>query len=467
MSQSQPIVIDVTGDDDAPEAAGASISSSLGDADPELKWALEASLQPESAQAAPPAVVDAIACDTRDAEKERLFREAVTGAEDGNLGPIRAYIDAGGCLERRITVEDARVLQLSSSVPRASLLDVALHRSQTHVVMELLGETEGGVPRGSSDVASTLRRRRLSEDLEVQATRARAELRGRMRLRSDGLIYVDCSAGTFVMPAGLSLPAATLYAEGPAEDSAIREALSCWNSAMTDHGQGLVTMYTSGDLNCLLHATALCLSGASDRPLAPEARSFAGSLPWEVEHEGLGALRGAVAASLRGCLPLRRQLASSECDADKLADIAAKDRTSLFREHVSALASVVRRVIIVYAPSDVEVRTPLSVENRMSGVYLPLLWTPEQCEGTGGPIAVAYTQGHFSAVVRGPTGRQSEAAGSSPDSVEDGWCEWETDAIAQVRVSPLLGMPLSYPHLALLFGLHMCLWSLTETFTVA
>lgn len=453
MSQSQPIVIDVTGDDDVSEAAGASISSSLGDADPELKWALEASLQPESAQAAPPAVIDAIACDTSDAENERLFRAAVTGAEDGNLAPIRAYIDAGGSLERRITLDDARVLQLSSSVPRASLLDVALHRSQTHVVMELLGETEGGVPRGSSDVASTLRRRRLSEDLEVQATRARAELRGRMRLRSDGLIYVDCSAGTFAMPAGLSLPAATLYAEGPAEDSAIREALSCWNSVMADQGHGLVTMYTSGDLNCLLHATALCLSGASDRPLVPEARSFASSLlPWEVEHEGLGALRGAVAASLRGCAPLRRQLASSEYDADKLADIAAKDRTSLFREHVSALASVVRRVIIVYAPSDVEVRTPLSVENRMSGVYLPLLWTPEQCEGTGGPIAVAYTQGHFSAVVRGPSGRQSEAVGSSSESVEDGWCDWETDTIAQVRCSPLwgrcsplLGMALSRP----------------------
>ena len=63
--------------------------------------------------------------------------------------------------------------------------------------MELLGETEGGVPRGSSEEASTLRRRRLSEDLEEQATRARVELRGRMRQRGDGLVYVDCAGGTF------------------------------------------------------------------------------------------------------------------------------------------------------------------------------------------------------------------------------------------------------------------------------
>lgn len=454
---SQPIIIDVTGDDDASEAVATSISSSLGDADPELKWALEVSSQAESVQGAPPAVVDAVdASDPHEEEREQLFRAAVAAAEDGSLAPIRAYIDAGGSLERRVTAGDASALNLSSSVPRATLLDVALHRSQTDVVMELLGETEGGVPRGSSEEASTLRRRRLSEDLEEQATRARVELRGRMRQRGDGLVYVDCAGGTFAMPAGLSPSAVTLYAEGQAEDAAISEALSSWNSTMADHGHGLVTMYTSGDLNCLLHATALCISGASDRTLPPEARSLVGDLlPWEIENETLGALRGALAASLRGCVTLRRQLGSSECDADKLAEIAATDRTSLFREHISALASVVRRVIIVYAPSNVELRTPLKYENRMSGIYLPVLWTPEQCEGTGGPIAIAYTQGHFSAVVRGPTGRQIEAAGSTPDSAEDGWCNWETDWIEPV--SPLvfcvdlaIFMPLAF--LLLLLG---------------
>eukprot|EP01046_Picozoa_sp_COSAG06_P039215 COSAG06_NODE_4608_length_4103_cov_25.235265_1_plen_104_part_10 len=59
MTSSQPIVIDVTDDDPSPAAAvedmaGTSVSSSLGDVDPELKWALEASLQPD-AQVAPPA----------------------------------------------------------------------------------------------------------------------------------------------------------------------------------------------------------------------------------------------------------------------------------------------------------------------------------------------------------------------------------------------------------------------------
>ena len=385
-----------------------------------LKAALAASLQTLDE---PPPVVDA--SDPRNEENEQLFRAAVAGAECGNVTPVRAYIDVGGSLDRRITVDDASALKLSSSVPKSSLLDVALHRSQTNVVMELLGETEGGVPRGSSDAVSTLRRRRLSEDLEEQATHARNELRGRMRQRSDGLIYVDGLAGTFAMPTDLSLPAVTLYAEGQAENTAICEALSSWNSEMADRGHGLVTIYTPGDLNCLLHAASLCLSGASDRPLTAETRGSL--LPWEVQTEPLGALRGAVAASLRGCAPLRRQVCSSECDAEKLADIAATDRTSPFREHVSALASVLRRVIIVYAPSDVEVRTPLSVENRMFGVYLPLLWTPEQCEGMGGPIAVAYTKGHFSAIVRGPRGRQSDASSISLADEQDGWCEWQAD----------------------------------------
>ena len=83
---SQPIVIDVTDDNDvSPEAAGASISSSLGDADPELKAALEASLQTLDEP-----VVDAL--DPRNEEKEQLFRAAIAAAERGSVTPVRAYI---------------------------------------------------------------------------------------------------------------------------------------------------------------------------------------------------------------------------------------------------------------------------------------------------------------------------------------------------------------------------------------
>jgi hypothetical protein len=451
MTSSQPIVIDVTDDDPSPAAAvedmaGTSVSSSLGDVDPELKWALEASLQPD-AQVAPPAVGAAVdASGPADEEKERLFREAVTGAERGELTPVRRYIDAGGSLDRRVTADDATALQLSSSVPKSSLLDVALHRSQTDVVMELLGETERGVPRGASDAAvSTLRRRRLSEDLEDQSIRARLELRGRIRQRGDGLVYVDCTTGSFSMPAGLSAPAAALFGEGQAEDTAISNALSRWNSAMAEHGHALVTLYTPGDLNCLLHAIALSLSGTADRPLTSEVRGFGGGLlPWEAGLEALGPLRCALAASLAGCEPLRAQLggAGGSVACDQLASVAATDRTSLFREHVSAMASILRRPIIVYAPSDVEVRSPPDVENRMSGVYLPLLWRVEQCEGTGGPIALAYTQGHFSAVVRGAEGRRvngdrigAHSAAGTASVDDDGWCEWSQEVGEDMSVS--------------------------------
>ena len=77
----------------------------------------------------------------------------------------------------------------------------------------------------------------------------------------------------------------------------------------------------------------------------------------------------------------------------------------MYREHVSVLASVLRRPIVVYAPAGSESRvTERAFESRMSGVYLPLCWEPTECNQS--PIAVAYTAGHFSAIIRGAAGRE-------------------------------------------------------------
>merc|ERR1711969_36011 len=90
---------------------------------------------------------------------EELFRPAIAAAMRGDIGPVRAYLDAGGTLTARATAEDIDALQLDSSTPKSNLIDIALHNNHTEVVMELLGDTESGVPKACGVAVSTLRRR--------------------------------------------------------------------------------------------------------------------------------------------------------------------------------------------------------------------------------------------------------------------------------------------------------------------
>jgi len=380
-SASSPI--DITGTILLPEGEqpGGSLDASggsLGDADPELTWALEQSLAEQPGAAAALVVT----------EEQRLFRAAVAAAERGSVTPIRTFVDAGGDLSRPIATEDAAAAQLSSSVPKSTLLDVALHRSHQHVVMEILG---GSGRRSDLSEASLQlhRRRRLSEGHEESAASARRELRGGIAARADGLVcFTQPSAAAYSLPAGATAAARHVLLEASDRTEQLEEALGWWNAGMAPRGHELVALYTPGDLNCLLHALSLSISGVSDSPAA----------------EGeLGALRWALAASLHQCGPLRERLASEAVTADSLAVRAAADRQSLYREHISALASVLRRPLVVYAPKSAEHRLQpgeLAVlDTRISGVYLPLDWAPEQC--CRSPLALAFTDGHFSAVVRG------------------------------------------------------------------
>ena len=41
------------------------------------------------------------------------------------LSPVISYMDSGGSLDRAVTSEDAAALELSSSVPKSCILDVA------------------------------------------------------------------------------------------------------------------------------------------------------------------------------------------------------------------------------------------------------------------------------------------------------------------------------------------------------
>lgn len=100
-------------------------------------------------------------------------------------------------------------------------------------------------------------------------------------------------------------------------------------------------------------------------------------------------------AALAGYAPSEAQLRGEWA---RLAAAAARPGAALQQLHVWALAHVARRPLLVYGVERVDSfrGEPLGFA-RFRGIYLPLLWEPDQCSKS--PLCLAYTRGHFSALV--------------------------------------------------------------------
>lgn len=99
---------------------------------------------------------------------------------------------------------------------------------------------------------------------------------------------------------------------------------------------------------------------------------------------------------------LRLQYAPSEAQLraewGRLQTAAARPGAALHQLHVFALAHVLRRPLLVYGVDVVNsFRGEALGYARFRGLYLPLLCEPEGC--CKSPLALAYTRGHFSALV--------------------------------------------------------------------
>ncbi|CAI7993396.1 Ubiquitin thioesterase zranb1-B [Geodia barretti] len=97
--------------------------------------------------------------------------------------------------------------------------------------------------------------------------------------------------------------------------------------------------------------------------------------------------------------------------------LADQKRKSLEQIHVFALAHVLRRPVVVYG---VKVVKNFRGENlgfvNFEGVYLPLIWEKKFCSKS--PVALAYTRGHFSALVSLPSSQTNEVGAWSNRSCD-------------------------------------------------
>jgi len=238
------------------------------------------------------------------------------------------------------------------------------------------------------------------QDVVSLPNRVRETLLKARATRADGLCYLDLPcvpcAPSFFFPAEVG--------EAPQEVrnqvlGLLVEASDCLDALDAAVGwwpkhaaAKIVPLYTSADLNCLLHACSLALAGVRDTLAMREA-------------EGRCLLRDALHASLAGCPALRQaslRPAGGDGAPERWPEVLAsaqKNRTALDGSHMLALACTLRRPLVCHATVEHEggeVRHVLEVPFRMSGVYLPLLWDPSSCSPD--PLVLAYTRGHFTAL---------------------------------------------------------------------
>lgn len=341
---------------------------------------------------------------------------ACLGAATGDVAPVHQYIANGGIVDRPTVAGDCTALgQMGIWLePGRTLLDIALERDCAVVVMALM---EGMQPGISEDTQEFVRRNLSTlveddfqrttsflaafgeEDAAAMPNVVREILLTARNTRADGLSYLEleslpCSFSFFLpaevaqAPEDVRRRALGLLVEAADCLEALEAAVGWWPS----HSAAcVVPLYTSADLNCLLHACSLALAGVRDTLTIPQA-------------EGRCLLRELLYASLANCPSLQK---AALCPAgvggeERLQEVlssAKRNRTALDGSHMFALANTLRRPLICHAAVDHEggeARHILEVPFRMSGVYLPLMWDPAECSTN--PLVVAYTRGHFTAL---------------------------------------------------------------------
>lgn len=346
---------------------------------------------------------------------DEFWIPACYGAALGDVTPVQNYITVGGTADRCVTKAESRMIAQGGVFVEsgATLLEIAVARDSNDVISlltdDMLTDDKGGsdlIRHQMSSLMEDLPKTKSFKDKfgELDGPALPDEVRATMvslqRERPDGLTYLElpstpCAQSLF-MPAeiaavdpGLTGPALGLLIEAKDCLAALETTIGWWHA----HGAAqMVPLYTSADLNCLLHACSLTLAGVRDSMRLPDCdgRCFLRDLLYRALSKS-ERLREAVSN------PRFSSGTETETGPARLEEVlsrACKDRVTLDGAHIFAMANVLRRPIICHAPPDIEgreVRHTLAVPFRMSGIYLPLMWEPASTSPD--PLVVAYTQG--------------------------------------------------------------------------
>lgn len=201
----------------------------------------------------------------------------------------------------------------------------------------------------------------------------------------------------------------------------------------------LFALRTNGDGNCLMHAACLAMFAIQDanRTLRNALARVMSGATWILQVQDKW--RTYISQN-QAALPEEFQVSSDSFykeweHAVLLPRLSPEDARpdghaygiggcSLLNIHVYILAQMLHRPIIIYADEESEVDSGES----MAGIYLPSLCDSQRCSRQ--PLLIAYTPGHFTALIP-HRARTSHAALSSRSGVplrvrfEDGRIPWQ------------------------------------------
>lgn len=322
-----------------------------------------------------------------------LFINACLGVVSNEEAAVRGYLRQDGDRARQLTKDDCLVLGEASAFSVGSTL---VHLAIKFQRSELLGVLLTPAP-------SEARKRLPSESNPDLAASIREEVGLSLcQPRGEWPCFVLTQLTTFTLPTAIRKFCSAIQKRVLDEivDRDVEKELTStiinWSTELVEElGSRLYPLWnrTAGD--CLLDSVLQATWGVVDRD-STLRRAMAdslvdgGSLFYERWQE----------TEQRQSLAQGFSLDEEQLRQDWAAILALADQRgkSLEQTHIFALAHILRRPIVVYG---VRVVKNYRGENlgfaNFEGVYLPLLWESSFCWKT--PLALAYTRGHFSALV--------------------------------------------------------------------
>ncbi|RDD41971.1 Ubiquitin thioesterase zranb1-B [Trichoplax sp. H2] len=341
---------------------------------------------------------------------------ACQGVKTGKRRPVEQYIASGGDVSRQLTNEDLMLLKWTNPVEIGyTLVHLAIKYDHQDLLDILL-----------TPVADRRAHKCLPSDAEpelAQDIREIVSMSIRQR-KGEWPCYFVTNIVTFALPAGIHglSPDVQEQLFNEIIDRDVQNELEVnstvinWSYEITeDLDSKLYTLWnrTAGD--CLLDSVMQVTWGVMDEN-AVLRRALRESLRCEDRFYQRWREAEAIQASI-----LEFSLDEQQCvkDWSNIIDSARKKGAPLEQIHIFVLAHIMRRPIIVYGVKYVNSYKGETLGlARFQGIYLPLLWERSFC--VSNPVALAYTRGHFSAVVGIESDTVNDAvAGANVDNCEN------------------------------------------------
>eukprot|EP00117_Sycon_ciliatum_P013287 scpid31501/ scgid14008/ Ubiquitin thioesterase Zranb1; Zinc finger Ran-binding domain-containing protein 1 len=345
----------------------------------------------------------------RMSHRDTLFLAACTGVASGDVNAVHQYILDGGEYTRGLTAEEASLLNSSQRKKQSNgqrvgrrfdagetLVHLSLGFGRSELLAVLLpGADEHRVRKRLPSYAHQV----VADEVRDEVSRCMQQLKGVWPcyvVTRDCLFSLPEEISSFSQPIQDQLLQDVVDGEVQKELEESDPPVINWCNLITQSlGTKLYALWNRTQGDCLLDSVLQATWGVQDR-----SASLRIALAESLKDGKTRFYERWRDAEILQAHSLQYSVDEVQWRSDfaQLQHRASSPGASLEQLHIFALAHILRRPIVVYGIKFVKsFRGDNLGLARFQGVYLPLLWDPEFCWCS--PLTLAYTRGHFSALV--------------------------------------------------------------------